>query len=216
MNDHVDTAVARAAGPDTAFERLRRAIGRAMPAEEYLAEFHASRRGHQGVVWKLERAQYFHEPGDASFRALAEGDWERSMELIEQNRAAYASEYAGLTEFRRLRVVEPPLTPYMQWELHYLAARARVGERGRVVAAPAVRRFESAGPLPELVIFNGSLTYEVLYDEAGAHVGGRRISDPDVILPCLSIIISLFDRAEDVRAYVEREVAPLPPPTGVR
>jgi hypothetical protein len=217
MNDRIDTAVPETAGtvtpgPETAFGRLRAAEGIVMPAEEYLTEFRAARRRFHGVVWKLERAQYFHEPDDASFRAMAEGDWERSLELIEQTRDSYAGEYAGLAEFRRLRVVDPPLTPYMQWELHYLAARAGVGERGRVVEAPAVRRFESAGPLPELLIFDGSLTYEVLYDEAGAHVGGRRVTDPDVIRPCLSIMGSWYEHGEDIRAYVQREVVPLPPP----
>ena len=43
-------------------------------------------------------------------------------------------------------------------------------------------------------------------------MGARRITDPALVGPCLAAIKELYGRGEDVRAYVEREVAPLPPP----
>ncbi|MEV5407594.1 DUF6879 family protein [Thermopolyspora sp. NPDC052614] len=205
MNDHDDTDVA-------AFQQLRQADGAILPVAEYQSEFAAVFRRTEGVIWKLERAQYFHEPYDASWNAMMGGRWQRSLELIEQARDTYAREYDGPAEFRRVRIVEAPLTPYMQWELHYLAARALVGERGRVVPAHVVRPLETVQPLPEVVIFSESLAYLVRYDEIGAHIGGRRIVDRDAIRPCIPIMQSLFERGEDMRSYVEREVVPLPPP----
>lgn len=205
MNDRSDIDVA-------AFQRLRQADGVILPVSDYQSEFAAAFRAAEGVIWKLERAQYFHEPYDASWNAMMEGRWQRSLELIEQTRDVYAREYDGPAEFRRVRVVEAPLTPYMQWELHYLAARALVGECGRVIPAHVVRPFETARPLPEVVIFHESLAYQVRYDEIGLHIGGRRIVDPEAIRPCVPVLRTLFEQGEDMRSYVEREVVPLPPP----
>lgn len=205
MNDHMDIDAA-------AFQRLRQADGVDLPVAEYQSEFAAAFRATDGVIWKLERAQCFHEPYDASWNAMMAGRWRRSLELIEQMRDSYAREYDGPAEFRRVRVVETPLTPYLQWELHYLAARALVGERGRVVPAHAVRPLEQVRPLPEVVIFSESLAYQVRYDEIGAHLGGRRIEDREAIRHCLPVMRRLFEQGEEMRSYVEREVVPLPPP----
>jgi hypothetical protein len=195
------------------FERVREAEAAILPPEVYGPEFREAYESAEGVVWKLERAQNFHEPYVPSWVAMTEGDWERSLRLIDELRGSLVAEYAGYAEFRRLRVVERPLTPYMQWELHVLAARVEAGERIRVVPGSAVRPFERSGPLPELLVFESTLMYEVLYDGAGAHLGGRRITLPDVVEPCLAALIALYEQGEELQAYHRREVAPLPAPT---
>ncbi|MFC4586938.1 DUF6879 family protein [Sphaerisporangium corydalis] len=194
------------------FERVREVEAADMPPEVYGPEFREAYESANGVVWKLERAQHFHEPYEPSWAAMAQGDWERSLLLVDEMRGSLRAEYDGYAEFRRVRVVETPLTPYMQWELHVLAARSEAGERSRVIPATAVRAYEPSGPLPELLIFESTLMYEVLYDENGAHLGGRRITDHDVVAPCLAALIALYDLGEDLRSYHRREVAPLPPP----
>jgi len=205
MNERCDIDVA-------ALRRLSEADGTVLPVREYQAEFAPELRRAEGVVWKLERAQYFHEPYDASWNAMMAGEWQRALELIHEMRDSYAREYEGVPEFRRVRVVETPLTPYLQWELHYLAARALVGERCRVVPVDAVRELETVRPVPEVVIISERLAYQVRYDDFGAHIGGRRITEPEVIRPCIPVLRHLWEQGEDVRGYVEREVAPLPPP----
>ncbi|MEO3812171.1 DUF6879 family protein [Sphaerisporangium sp. B11E5] len=194
------------------FQQVREADGTLLPQEAYNREFRAAYEGARGVVWKLERAQHFHEPYEPSWVAMTEGEWHRSLRLIEDMRRAFPAEYEGFAEFRRIRVVDPPLTPYMQWELHVLAARAEAGERARVVRASAVRRYEPSRPLPELLILDDDLMYEVLYDHAGRHLGGRRLTDPRVIGPCRAALADLYDQGEDLPAYHRREVVPLPPP----
>ncbi|MFI0780624.1 DUF6879 family protein [Streptomyces sp. NPDC021212] len=72
--------------------------------------------------WKLERRQHFEEQGSPSRDALRRGQWEEALRLLEDRRdalraAAQEDAQHGHT-FHRVRVVEPPLTPYMQWELH--------------------------------------------------------------------------------------------------
>ncbi|MFC4531888.1 DUF6879 family protein [Sphaerisporangium dianthi] len=193
-------------------QRARDVDAVVLPPEAYGPEFRAAYESAQGVVWKLERAQHFHEPYEPSWQAMVAGDWERSLRLIDESRGTLAADYAGYAEFRRVRVVETPLSPYMQWELHVLAARADAGERVRVVPASAVRDLERPAPLPELLVFESDLMYEVLYDATGAHLGGRRITEPGTVGACLATVAALYEQGEDLVAYFRREVLPLPAP----
>lgn len=71
---------------------------------------------------KLERLQNFRQPESRSWRACAAGRWEESLEQTERDRPIIAAEFAedarlGYTS-HRVRVVEQPITPYLQWEMH--------------------------------------------------------------------------------------------------
>jgi hypothetical protein len=194
------------------FDRLRNAEGEVLPVAEYQEEFDKVYAASRDTVWKLERAQEFYEPDVESWRALMDGDWDRSMALLGEWRAPLEELYVTRPEFRRLRIVETPVSPYLQWEINGLVTRAAAGEGIRVLPAAAVRGYEQAAPLPELVIFSRSLCYEVLYDAVGGHTGARRLSDPQVIGPCLDTLAHLYDQAENLSDYHAREVAPLAPP----
>ncbi|WP_405142432.1 hypothetical protein OG589_34480 [Sphaerisporangium sp. NBC_01403] len=194
------------------FHRLRAAQGEVLPVAEYQEEFDRVYEASRDTVWKLERAQEFYEPDVESWRAMMDGDWDRSMALLEKWRPPLQELYANRSEFRRLRIVETPITPYLQWEINGLAGRVAAGEGVKVLPADAVRVHEQAAPLPELVIFSRSFCYEVLYDEVGGHTGARRVTDPEVVGPCLDALVDLYDQAEELTGYHEREVVPLPPP----
>ncbi|RCG32709.1 hypothetical protein DQ384_04310 [Sphaerisporangium album] len=194
------------------FHRLRAAEGETLPVADYQDEFDRVFAAATDTIWKLERAQDFHEGDLESWRAMTDGDWPRALALQEEFRAPLTRMYAERPEFRRLRVVETPVTPYLQWEVHFLALRVAAGERVRVVPAEAVREFEADGPLPELVIFSPTLCYEVLYDEIGAHTGARRLTDPETVGPCLDALARLYDQGEELMEYHTREILPLPPP----
>ncbi|GGK72670.1 hypothetical protein Sme01_07870 [Sphaerisporangium melleum] len=195
------------------FQRVHEADAVILPPEVYGPEFRTAYERAGGVVWKLERAQHFHEPYEASWEAaMIAGDWERSLRLIDLMRGDLVTDYAGYAEFRRVRVVDTPLTPYMQWELHVLAARVDAGERIRVVPGSSVRDLERPAPLPELLVFESGLMYEVLYDASGAHLGGRRITEPGVVEACRSAVAALYEQGEDLGPYFRREVLPLPAP----
>src|SRR5437868_10264340 len=163
---------------------VRSADASVMMAREYQDDFTAEFAVATGVILKVERAQYFDEGDLPSWLAMVEGDWERAVALIEEMRDGFAEDNPGRLEFRRLRVVEEPLTRYPRWELVALQARAEVGERCRIVPARQVLRFEPVHPLPEMVIFGPQLMYAALYDELGRWQAGRRITDPEGIRPC--------------------------------
>ncbi|NJP27458.1 hypothetical protein OHB01_21585 [Microbispora hainanensis] len=186
--------------------------GTMLPMREYAADFLEVFHDVDGVIWKLERAQTFDEGENPSWKAMRAGDWHRSLELLEEARETIAADLPARGELRRLRIVETPLTAYLQWELHLLALRARLGERGRVLDAGELAGLEADGPLPELVVFPGRHMYHVRYDDRGACAGARRIDDADAVAAWTSVVSSLYERGEDLPAYVEKRVVPLPPP----
>lgn len=166
--------------------------------------------------WKIERRQHFEEQGSASRDALRRGDWEESLRLLEERRDALRE--AALDDGRqghvlhRIRVVNEPLTPYLQWELHSLRLRAEYGVRVRVVRADAVSPAETEGILPEVTILGGRTLYRVLYTERGIPDGAFRYTDPDLVSRWVAYLRALYGVGEDVESYFTRHVAHLPPP----
>jgi hypothetical protein len=170
----------------------------------------------EDVFWKLERRQTFREVDDPGYDAFVRGDWGEALKIEQRTREGVRRHYAKAAENgyepRRLRIVESPVSPYLQWEMHALLIRAEEGERIRVLDAAAVRDRERTGPLPEVIILGTKALYRVLYDESGAARGARRVLDDDVIKRCRADMDDLWAQGEDFMAYFDREIAPLPPP----
>src|SRR5215472_3166138 len=104
--------------------------------------------------WKLERGQFFAEPGNPSWEAFDSGDWAESMRLIEQTRGGlveYFRENAarGMVS-RRVRVASLPPTDYLHWELVVLRLRDESGGPIRVLLEQEVAGLEHDGQLPDM------------------------------------------------------------------
>jgi hypothetical protein len=169
--------------------------------------------------WKLERLQSFQEPGNESWLAFINGDWAESLRLAERQRPALADYYRKIAESDfttwRVRVVERPITPYVQWELNSLRIWAEYGERIRVVSAEQIASAEENGRLPELVTLGTEVMYQVRYDHTGLPEGGIRYVDRELIGRCQRFIADLYSVGEELDSFFEREVAALPPPLWV-
>jgi hypothetical protein len=186
-----------------------------LDAQGYLDDFWRHSEESGGDFWKLERIQHFREPEESSWVAMNAGDWFGALALIEEKRSASKRHVTVTEESRshRVRVVEQPVTPYLQWEMQLLKLWVETGAQDiKVLNASAVRHLETDSPLPELVFLGTTVMYEVLYDHTGTHSGGRRIDDGGVIAACREELQELYDKGEDLLTYFEREIAPLPPP----
>ncbi len=195
--------------------------GERLSLADYKADFRAVEWTIGGQEsWKLERRQYFREPGFGSWEAFARGDWDRALELSEGRRASVAEFQAKVSDFGielyRLRVVEEPISPYLQWELHGLKLRAECGELIRVATADLVREFEAEAELPELITLGPSVLYQILYDDDGELAGAVKITDPKVVARATELTRYLYKAGEDLAPFFERVVAPLQPPRGER
>jgi hypothetical protein len=167
------------------------------------------------AIRKLERGQHFKERGFASWEAFAAGDWHRALTLIDEKRDIYARQFEkaarlGILE-RRLRVVDFPVTPYVQWELFVLRLRVELGDNIRLMDARRISDIERHSLVPEVVILGDAVMYEVVYEDGHA-AGANRFTDPALIKETSSGFDSLYERGEDFHPFFEREITPLPPP----
>ncbi len=168
--------------------------------QAYTTEFYGVYREME-VLWKVERAQHLREPYSPSWVAwpTATGTGHEAHRGVGRE---FAADVVDSVELRRLRIAERPLSAYLQWEFQVLRARAGVGERTRVLDVSRCGHPGAPRTAPEILILSRELMYEVLYDDIGAHIGGRRIIQKDVIATCLSDVESLYDRAEDLNRWL--------------
>ncbi|MET9308846.1 DUF6879 family protein [Streptomyces althioticus] len=171
-----------------------------------------------GFLNKLERGQHFQERGFPSWEAFADGDWERALSLADERREDYAREIRRASELgvthRRLRVVEFPVTPYVQWELHVLRVRVDVGDAIKVIDARDISSIEQSHLAPEVVILGDVVMYEVVYDEDGSAAGANRYTDSSLIRETNAGFDALYERGEGFYDFFDREIVPLAPPRG--
>ncbi|MET9346017.1 DUF6879 family protein [Streptomyces termitum] len=203
--------------PDLLAPDLPHEQGERLTRAEYKQSFRERRAVlRDAEAWKLERLQHFEETDDASREALRRGDWPAVLRLFEADRDALTrrarKDAARGVAFHRVRVVEEPLTPYVQWELTWLRLTAECGHSVRVLPASAVGAAEAGGLLPELVLMDERTLYRVLYTDAGRPDGAVRFTDPGTVRNWEEYLRELYGAAEDVREYFDRAVAALPPP----
>ncbi|MEW2623915.1 DUF6879 family protein [Streptomyces sp. NPDC048106] len=198
------------------FECFRDGAGEVLKRPEYLDDFGRFYGSDIHLLAKIERGQTFKEQGSPSWDAFASGDWPGALRLIEAERdsvAAYFQDAArrGLV-FRRLRVVEFPVSPYLQWEMNSFRLRSELGEEIRVLDAREIADLEHNGPLPEIVVLGNAVMYAVIYDEELKGAGARRFVDPGQIETTLGEFETLYRKGEEFSEFFEREIVPLGPP----
>lgn len=200
----------------TMLERVHDIPGQVFDRPTYHADRRRTNEKVPGIVWKLERSQVFREPHDPGWQALMEGRWQDALAFNEEDRdyarkkRRHNRQYG--VELRRLRIVERPVTPYLQWEMHFFKILVEEGYALRVLDSERVRHLERERQLPELLVHGDKVLYQVRYDELWTPCGARRIDDPTVVGPVYEEIADLWTQAEPLLAYFEREIAPLPPP----
>ncbi|MEU4030833.1 MULTISPECIES: DUF6879 family protein [Streptomyces] len=202
------------------FECFRSGAGEVLSRADYLADFGRVHQSGIRLLAKIERGQTFTEQGSPSWDAFASGDWAGALRLIEDERdstAAYFRDAArrGLA-FRRVRVVEFPVSPYLQWEMNVFRLRSELGEEIRVLDARRITDLERDAPVPEVIVLGRSVMYAVVYDDELKGAGARRFTDPDQVNRTTREFEALYAMGEGFPEFFEREIAPLAPPTADR
>ncbi|MFF9701118.1 DUF6879 family protein [Streptomyces griseofuscus] len=198
------------------FDSFPHGVSERLDRPTYHADFWRVRASGIRHMNKLERGQEFKERGFASWEAFAAGEWDRALSLVQEKREGYERQFReaaqlGILE-RRLRVVEFPVTPYVQWELHVLRMRVELGDHIKVLDARKISDIEQDRPVPEVVILGEVAMYEVVYDDDGNAAGANRFTDPALIRETSAGFEALYERGEGFHDFFDREIAPLAPP----
>ncbi|MGY4973603.1 DUF6879 family protein [Streptomyces nigrescens] len=201
------------------FELFQRSTSEYLDRPSYHEDFRCQYESGIRSLSKLERGQNFKERGFPSWEAFAAGEWNRALSLIEEKREIYAAQFQKAAELgileRRLRVVQFPVTPYVQWELFVLRLRVELGDSIRVMDARKISDIEVDHLVPEVVILGDEVMYEVVYDDDGNAAGANRIADQVAIEETSAGFDALYHRGEDFTEFFNREIAPLDPPSVV-
>ncbi|MGW6508908.1 DUF6879 family protein [Streptomyces niveus] len=193
-------------------------LGERLVSTEYKRDFRERDTAiHDGSSWKLERRQHFEEQNSRSRDALTRGEWLEALRLLGEDRdtvrANALEDESRRHTFHRVRVVEYPITPYVQWELHSLVQQDELGaNRVRIVTADQVTNAEKEQQLPEIVVLGSQTLYHVIYSDAGVPMGSIRFTDERHVNSWERYIRSLYEIGEDIAPYFAREIAPLPAP----
>jgi hypothetical protein len=200
---------------------LDRSLGDRLELAAYRSDFrYRDDRASGRDSWKFERRQHFQEPGSPSWEAFRRGDWQEALRLTGDRRDQWRKVAREHRErgsvFHRVRVVEEPLTPYLQWELQALRVQGESGMPIRVVSGERLRGLEGPGELPEVVTLGGQVLYEVVYTDEGVLDGGVRFADPGTVGRWERFVKALYRDGEDIVSYVDRQVAHMPAPLATR
>jgi hypothetical protein len=154
-----------------------------LSVDQYFSDFWPYFQKLEGVFWKLECRQSFREPENPSWQALAKGDWAEALRIVDETADEIQAPILDAPDFpmRRVRIVERPYTPYLQWELYFIRLRAQAGEQIQVLDADALGKGRDHRALPELVILGSSVMYEVLYDYDRLSARRVRLDGCDVV-----------------------------------
>lgn len=151
--------------------------GRYLSLEEYEALF-LEILPRSVEFFKTESRQSFMEPQNDSLQAFMSGEFSQSLSIL-RAQALEADPLldragAGSISATRLRLVETPLSRYLEWELVPLAIRDVRGERTLLV----VREVDGHANFGELVALDRHL-FSVDYDGDGLARGARYLELDD-------------------------------------
>lgn len=209
------TTVHRKDEPDTMPPPLDTADAKRLELDAYYPDFQTTFDA-SDQFWKLERSQDSAEPSSKSWRAFNHGDWDQAMELLdawkEELKPVHRRNTANGTKVRRIRIVETPFTPYIQWELELLWRRDAVTGGIRTLDAVYLDGLEPDGTLlPDLNITD-TCAYHVIYDEHGVISHVWKYTDPGIVNPWRDLTRRLWDRGTAMNLYYKDHVQGLPAP----
>lgn len=187
----------------------------ALTHEEYLADFWPYFEAMTSKMRKIEVGQSFSEPGNPSWEAFSTGDWNRSLQCIDEHAPETRQYFEGLRDAgkqaARVRVVELPLTEYLVWEFNVLVRSATFGEQIRVIERAKARNLTDEIPIDDFVAIDDVVAYRVLYDAEGLNVGAERTTDRGQVRAIVAAFEVLFARGEPIDSFFERRVEPRTP-----
>jgi hypothetical protein len=183
---------------------------------------------------KVEAWQTYQEPGTRSLRAFKNGDYREVRDLVSEEARLDDFVYDDVRDkgrhFTRFRLVELPLSEYLEWEFWNYRIREELGE-----VVLVIDKTDSTDELPsrsyfDFLLFDGDAALIHDYGTDGLQVGGWLATSDDVLdrlgrtiasLRQESVALERFISAHHLRLPGEGQVCPAAachakPPRAVR
>ncbi len=177
---------------------------RKLAKEGFLKRFEELELGLKHSFDKIECLQEYDESGDESFDAFRSGHLKKSIDLLALDREEdWMKRTLGLVDkgvrFRRLRVVDTPITDYTRWEFESYKNSSDFGEEIRAVWRKDVEHLS----LSDFTIFDGKILIEHKYDDLGVSVNDCETEDEGYIKKRLENYEEAWSLAEDFTLFRE-------------
>jgi hypothetical protein len=155
---------------------------------------------------KVECWQTYREAeGNTSQEAYDRGDVEKARELLnheaEADRPLYDDVEKRGIDYARIRLVQEPLTPYLEYELTSYRIREEMGENIEIVRRPPHERLPDEDHF-DFLLFDRSRALIHDYGDTGSQSGGWGTSEPAVILRLEECALRLRRAATPLRQFL--------------
>jgi|SRR5579863_353073 len=185
-------------------EGLRR--GDYASLERFLSAFDEFSARVQRRIFKLERLQNYVESDNESWRQFQAGNVKRSLELMATIRAQEAQYDVGFfrrgLQFLRVRAVELPLSPYVEWEFQFHVISAQYGETILVTDVTDADRSGALWNARDFLLFDSFAVLVHDYDPEGLLLGGWICQDKEIIENCTELASQFTSRSVPLAAFL--------------
>ncbi|MFC3995199.1 DUF6879 family protein [Nocardiopsis sediminis] len=184
------------------------AAGTRLDLDAFGAEFSRAWARLESRFLKVEAWQSYRESADnESQHAFEAGDEHRAGELLRLEAEADGPLYADVRsrglDFARIRIVRPPLTPHLRYEVISYRIRAEMGESievvevARDVTLPDEHRFD-------FLLFDRdrALVHDYGQDAVGDQVGGWLVRNAEAVRRLESLALGLRAQAQPLNRFL--------------
>lgn len=166
-------------------------------------------------LWKVERRQEYQEPGVSSLEAYIRGDKAEAVKLLRD--AYYEDKWTSYALHRarenipmvRIRVVERPLTPYLEWEFLTYQISSQYGER---ILIADVTDQPGSSPLRggrDFVMFDRKIVLAHNYEPAGLLDGAWVIDEERQCAQYGRYFTTMLQHSIPLASFIARHRLPL-------
>ncbi len=162
--------------------------------------------------FKLETLQTY-EPGSIQ-KVYYEGNLQKARSLIRKSLLSDpAMPYKKIKEqgikFRRVHIIQLPLTPYLKYEMESYKISTELGEEIRIILKEDIANLEIPIKLQDFLMFDEKKVVLHFYNNEGHWQSGGLLEDPNEVVPYIQakkILLSNSMPLESFRKqlYLER------------
>lgn len=176
----------------------------------YFSAFSSEWKRCRSQILKYESCMDFCVVDSDSWRAMNAGDWERSLELIPNDRKHDFPLYERFrqdgVDIVRVRPIKSPLSTYVKWEIQNYFINKDQGERIFVTNYIAVKEYADRYANHDFIVFDARMAVVHDIDENGVVIGGWILTNLDAILQLMSAFTFIKSQGHPFDRLFQREV----------